>query len=66
MKDATERRLNDVGLLTDHHRDIPALDIVGHPLLVSPTDELKEWNQNKKAPVLSYEQEVNWSDVLKI
>ena len=52
--------LAEVGLLTDHHRDIPALEIVGYPLLVNMSDELSQWNDNKNYPVLDVNNPVDW------
>lgn len=37
--------LSEAGLITDHHRDIPALEIVGQRYLINPSERLTEWNR---------------------
>jgi len=65
LNDAQNRGLNrsEVGLLTDHHRDIPALDVVDFPLLVNPTTPLLEWNQTHSAPVFNADETPDWKKI---
>jgi hypothetical protein len=58
--------LSEVGLLTDHHRDIPALEIVGHPIIVSPSQKLSDWNLTAKAPVLDHKTKPDWASFTEI
>jgi HAD superfamily hydrolase (TIGR01490 family) len=37
----------DIWFYTDHHTDIPLLDVCGHPVAVNPTPKLIKWMQTR-------------------
>lgn len=48
--------LADAYFYTDHHTDIPLLELVGHPQCVDPDFKLKNWAQKKKWPILNFKE----------
>jgi phosphoserine phosphatase len=60
LEDAKRRGLHieQCGLLTDHHRDIEALESVGFPLAINPSDPLKIWCRKNNIIILDVREKI--------